>query len=191
MPSLSSLLQSALGHGHGHGRSRELLVTPLWSGRGQSLELHMSPHPTPTETSHSAVSAFQRPQHKLEPFTLGVIRHPDDGKPRRTPTVPHGPRHHLETRAFSFPASGPARIVRPHTTHQPGATQMHSLTPHLDQVSVSPRSHLSGVLDTRRPSYSHTNLRHARDAQAALPAPWLCNASAGPDFTTQLRAPSP
>lgn len=72
-PSPSSLLQSALVHGHGHGRSRELLATPLWSGRGRvwsSACTPPAPHPR-AEAPHTAVSAFQRPQHKRSLSHLG------------------------------------------------------------------------------------------------------------------------
>lgn len=133
-PSPSSLLQSALVHGHGHGRSRELLATPLWSGRGRvwsSACTPPCPPPPRRGPSHSCVSVSKAPA-QTEPFTLGVIA---------TQMTESHVRHRLSLMAHatsflpgsvcSLPASGPARTTGPHTTHQPGATRMHSRTLHL------------------------------------------------------------
>lgn len=104
-PSLSSLLQSALVHGHGHGRSRELLATPLWSGRGRVWSSACTPPPPPTPAPRPLTQLCQRFKG---PSTNGAFhtwghRHPDDGKPRQTPTVPHGPRHKLSARQRLLP----------------------------------------------------------------------------------------
>lgn len=139
--------------------------------------------PPPTKTSHSA---FQRPQHKrslLHLASSATQTMKSHVRPRLSPMA------HVTTsrpelsarRRLLLLCLWPARIMGPHTAHQPGAARTHSLTPHLDQVPVSPRGHPSALLGIRGClSHSHANPRHARDARGALPGPGLCNASAGP-----------